>query len=115
MALPCRPVFGVNHDLVAVPGLDSGDEPAPAQMADFDLAAPALRALPWVSFCDLHRPLGQEHADAEKVGRHELLAASLPADRRNAVENASRLAGEQFAFPLAGTVKVDRHVVREIG
>jgi hypothetical protein len=38
-----RPVFGVNHDLVVVPGLDGGDEPALAQMADLDLAAPALR------------------------------------------------------------------------
>jgi hypothetical protein len=30
------------------------------------------------------------------------------------VEKAARLAGEQFAFPLAGTVKVDRHVVRVV-
>src|SRR5437016_4726518 len=114
MALPRRPVFGINHDLVAVPGLDRGDEPPLAQVPDLDLAAAALRALPWVSFGDLHRPLGQEHANTEKVGRHQLLAASLPANRRDAVENAARLVAEQFAFPPAGTVKVDRHVVRVV-
>src|ERR1035437_6172420 len=102
MPLPGFPVFGVDDDLVAVPGLDRGDEPALAQMADLDLTAAALRALPRVAFGDLHRPPGQEHADAEKIGRHELLAAPLPADRREAVENAARVIGKQFTFTRPG-------------
>src|SRR5450759_3899197 len=114
MALPRPPLFGVDHHLVAVPGLDRGDEPELAQMADLDLAASALWALPWVSFGDLHRPVGQEHADAEKVRCHELLAAPMPADRRDAVEDAAGLGGVQFALPLTRTVEVHRHVVRVV-
>src|SRR5450759_1908261 len=101
MALPGPALFGVDHDLVAVPGLDRGDEPALPQVPDLDLAAPALRALPWVSFGDLHRPVGQEHADAKEVGRHELLPAPLPVDWRDAVEDPAGQVGEQFAFPFA--------------
>src|ERR1035437_10440846 len=112
MPLPGFPVFGVDDDLVAVPGLDRGDEPALAQMADLDLPAAALRALPRVAFGDIHRPPGQEHADAEKIGRYELLAAPLPADRREAVGNAARLIGKQVAFPPRRTGQEDRQAAR---
>src|SRR5260370_205289 len=41
-----------------------------------------------------------------------LLAAPLPAGWRNAVGMPQGLVGEQFAFPVAGTIKIDRNVVR---
>src|ERR1035441_7548032 len=38
----------------------------------------------------------------------------MPADRRDAVEDAAGLGGVQFALPLTRTVEVHRHVVRVV-
>lgn len=58
MTLPFRVVLGIHLNLVAMPRFDGRDEPALVKVADFDLAAPALRARSGISLCDLYRAFG---------------------------------------------------------
>src|SRR5579863_105669 len=106
VTLPLFAGFRVDHNLVAVPGFDGGDEAPLAEMADFELARSALRAGARVALRDLDYALRQEQTEAEKIRGHQLLALALPVNRGDAVQNAARLIGKERALPFAGPVEI---------